>query len=66
MAAAIGAAEKSKDQLLRDFWGCSIFDFCNSIPPESGHRPAGISEARGRPALRDDWGQNRADQPRQT
>jgi hypothetical protein len=20
-----GAAEKSKDQLLRDFWGCSIF-----------------------------------------
>jgi hypothetical protein len=24
-----GAAEKSKDQLLRDFWGCSIFDFCN-------------------------------------
>jgi len=34
--------------------------------PESGHRPAGISEARGRPALRDDWGQNRADQPRQT
>jgi hypothetical protein len=26
-----GVAEKSKDQLLRDFWGCSIFDFCNSI-----------------------------------
>src|SRR3979409_2266627 len=21
------AAEKSKDQLSRDFWGCSIFDF---------------------------------------
>ena len=32
MAAAIGAAEKSKDQFLRDFWGCSIFDFCNTIP----------------------------------
>ena len=28
-----GVAEKSKDQLLRDFWGCSIFDFCNSIRP---------------------------------
>jgi hypothetical protein len=23
------AAEKSKDQLSRDFLGCSIFDFCN-------------------------------------
>src|SRR4249919_3017021 len=25
------AAEKSKDRLSRDFWGCSIFDFCNNI-----------------------------------
>ena len=25
------AAEKSRDQLSRDFWGCSIFDFCNKI-----------------------------------
>jgi hypothetical protein len=25
------AAEKSKDQLWRDFQGCSIFDFCNNI-----------------------------------
>ena len=25
------AAEKSKDQLWRDFRGCSIFDFCNNI-----------------------------------
>src|SRR5258708_33080131 len=24
-------AEKSNDQLSRDFWGCSIFDFCNNI-----------------------------------
>jgi hypothetical protein len=24
-------AEKSKDQLWRDFLGCSIFDFCNNI-----------------------------------
>ena len=30
-----GAAEKSKDQLLRDFWGCSIFDFCNTITSEA-------------------------------
>jgi hypothetical protein len=28
------AAEKSKDQLSRDFWGCSIFDFCNNICQE--------------------------------
>ena len=26
------AAEKSQDQLSRDFPGCSIFDFCNNIP----------------------------------
>jgi hypothetical protein len=25
------AAEKPKDQLSRDFLGCSIFDFCNKI-----------------------------------
>src|SRR6478735_8128787 len=25
------AVEKSKDQLSRDFWGRSIFDFCNNI-----------------------------------
>jgi hypothetical protein len=25
------AAEKFKDQLWRDFQGCSIFDFCNNI-----------------------------------
>src|SRR5258705_13944882 len=25
------AAEKSKDQFSRDFWGRSIFDFCNNI-----------------------------------
>jgi hypothetical protein len=27
------AAEKSKDQLSRDFPGRSIFDFCNNIGP---------------------------------
>ena len=25
------AAEKFEDQLSRDFWDCSIFDFCNNI-----------------------------------
>ena len=25
------AAEKPKDQLSRDFLGCSTFDFCNNI-----------------------------------
>jgi len=25
------AAEKSEDRLSRDFYGCSIFDFCNKI-----------------------------------
>jgi hypothetical protein len=29
------AAEKSKDQLSRDFPGRSIFDFCNNIRPEA-------------------------------
>jgi hypothetical protein len=29
------AAEKSKDQLSRDFPGRSIFDFCNNIPPKA-------------------------------
>jgi hypothetical protein len=29
------AAEKPKDQLSRDFLGCSIFDFCNSICQEA-------------------------------
>jgi len=28
------AAEKSEDRLSRDFWGCSIFDFCNNIDPK--------------------------------
>ena len=36
------AAEKSKDQLSRDFPGRSIFDFCNNIrsrPEAVGRRP---------------------------
>ena len=31
------AAEKSKDQLARDFPGCSIFDFCNNICHKRTH-----------------------------
>jgi len=31
------AAEKSKDQLSRDFLGCSIFDFCNNICHKRTH-----------------------------
>ncbi|QDW38827.1 hypothetical protein FFI89_017745 [Bradyrhizobium sp. KBS0727] len=40
------AAEKSKDQLLRDFCGHSIFDFCNKIP--SGADMVRRSNAKGR------------------
>src|SRR5438105_884401 len=34
------AAEKSKDQLLRDFPGRSIVDFCNKICQDQTHAPA--------------------------
>jgi hypothetical protein len=37
------AAEKSKDQLWRDFSGCSIFDFCNNICQYRTHLPAANS-----------------------
>jgi hypothetical protein len=33
------AAEKSKDQLSRDFPGRSIFDFCNNIGTTRNHNP---------------------------
>src|SRR5712671_2396476 len=33
------AAEKSKDQLSRDFPGRSIFDFCNNICQQETHAP---------------------------
>jgi hypothetical protein len=32
------AAEKPKDQLWRDFSGCSIFDFCNKIGTKRTNR----------------------------
>jgi hypothetical protein len=32
------AAEKSKDQLSRDFSSRSIFDFCNNIDPQQNSR----------------------------
>src|ERR1700704_4601855 len=47
------AAEKPKDQLSRDFLGCSIFDFCNKIcqkatwPNYSITSLAGASKFRG-------------------
>ena len=44
------AAEKSIDRLSQFFWGCSIFDFCNSIPPEADIVRAGphVSKAKNR------------------
>jgi hypothetical protein len=46
------AAEKSKDQLSQDFWGCSIFDFCNSIGTfETSRRTVTMSVYRGRPEV---------------
>src|SRR6266404_1663396 len=35
------AAEKHKDQLSRDFLGCSIFDFCNNIGTKQTSRSSG-------------------------
>jgi len=37
------AAEKSKDQLSRDFPGRSIFDFCNNIGAKRTFGPLAIS-----------------------
>jgi len=34
------AAEKSKDQLSRDFPGRSVFDFCNNIQPKADVQPS--------------------------
>ena len=46
------AAEKSKDQLSRDFPGRSIFDFCNNIGTfETCRRPLRMSVYRGRPEV---------------
>jgi hypothetical protein len=42
------AAEKSKDRLSRDFWGCSIFDFYNNIGTNRTNR-SGL-------AMSVDWG----------
>ena len=40
------AAEKPKDQLSRDFLGCSIFDFCNNIGAKrSFGSPQGLAAA---------------------
>jgi hypothetical protein len=46
------AAEKSKDQLSRDFWGCPIFDFCNNIGTfETCPLVLKMSVHRGRPEV---------------
>ncbi len=43
------AAEKSKDQLSRAFWGCSIFDFCNNIGTKRTSRlQCAMSALRGK------------------
>jgi hypothetical protein len=53
------AAEKSKDQLSRDFLGRSIFDFCNKIGTQRTNRVAEImsvltggADVAGRPSNR--------------
>src|SRR5258705_12273774 len=38
------AAEKPKDQLSRDFLGCSIFDFCNNICQKQLSRTVALAE----------------------
>src|SRR5205085_7397825 len=55
------AAEKSREQVSRDFWGCSIFDFCNKIGTKRTSRSGammsvvrGGPEAAGRPSNRRD------------
>ena len=40
------AAEKAKDQLSRDFLGCSILDFCNTIRGKADIPPQNASSLR--------------------
>jgi hypothetical protein len=40
------AAEKSKDQLSRDFPGRSIFDFCNNIGQKRTFGPSQLLDPR--------------------
>jgi hypothetical protein len=51
------AAEKSKNQLSRDFSGRSIFDFCNSITPTTDihHDDRDVRFAVNRQTPREDW-----------
>src|SRR4051794_22704500 len=44
------AAENPKDQLSRDFLGCSIFDFCNNIGTKRTCRSPNRMSAFGVPA----------------
>jgi len=41
------AAEKPKDQLSRDFLGCSIFDFCNNIGTKRTWRDVRLESVMG-------------------
>jgi hypothetical protein len=46
------AGEKPKDQLSRDFWGCSIFDFCNNICQNRKFRKVnGMTPSQRAPAM---------------
>jgi len=45
------AAERYKDRLSRDFWGCSIFDFCNNIDPKRTLNTTGHSRGFAAPEL---------------
>src|SRR5258705_13949366 len=58
------AAEKPKDQLSRDFLGCSIFDFCNNIGTfrtwrnvrlESVKSPKDCSASSSNPMMEGRW-----------
>ena len=48
------AAEKSKDQLWRDFLGCSIFDFCNNIGTKRTWQSCRSMSAMGKSGLAPD------------
>jgi hypothetical protein len=53
-------AEKSKDQLWRDFLGCSIFDFCNNIGTFETCQPTlKMSANRGRAEVIGVWSKRR-------
>jgi hypothetical protein len=60
------AAEKPKDQLSRDFLGCSIFDFCNNIGTFRTSLPLGRESEMLPSADIDDYAKTDAIDPFQT